>query len=660
MRNYLISNPVTWILRTTIILCSLILLTPTVYADEAPDRNAQSILHMLDYLSVDYGGTVLLGKVLNESEYLEQVEFAKQSAKLMEKLPENPLLTSMISDAQSLAHFVNEKAPSKEIATLAQELRRKIITTYNVTVSPRQVPDTKNAAILFQQHCQKCHGAEGHGDGPKSASLDPKPANFHDYIRMAKRSVYGLYNTITLGVAGTAMTAHPELSDDERWSLAFFVSNFHNRQDRLDLGRKFWEKRDFYGAAPSLSTLATLTANEVGIKQGNNTRAVFEYLRANPEKLIATRDATLIFATEQLDHALSNYRSGDLAEAKRYAIAAYLEGFEPMEISISNLNTQLRLDIEEEMIAARQLMYSDAPDETLSKKIESAKALLRQADELLREGKLSISGAFNSSLFILLREGLEAILVLAALFAFAVKSDQRNALPYIHAGWIGALLLGALTWVTANWILDISGASREVSSGLTTLIAATMLIYMGFWLRKKTRLHVWETPVKSNMGAVLKKKSLWALTLITFFAIYREIFETVLYYEALWTQTSETTRPALWGGILVAGLVLMTTGFAVFRLSLKVTQDAFFSVISFLLAFVALIFAGQGIASLQNAGIVKISTVDFISLPMLGVHPTTQTLVAQVATLGILILSYSIASRRKQHNQPDSPPTTNA
>ena len=654
------SNPLIWIIRTATSLCLLILLMPLVHADEASERNAQSILHMLDYLSVDYGGTVLLGKVLNESEYQEQIEFVTQSAKLMEKLPENPLLTSMISDAQSLARSVVEKAPAEQIATSAQQIRRAIISTYNVTVSPRQIPDIKRGAILFQQNCTKCHGPEGRGDGPKSTTLNPKPANFHNYIRMGKRSVYGLYNTISLGVSGTAMKGFTKLSDDDRWSLAFFVSNLHMQQERLDLGLRLWEKRNFHGAAPSLNTLATLTANEIGIKQGNNTRAVFEYLRAYPDALMATRHATLIFATEQLDHALSSYRNGDLAEARRYAIAAYLEGFEPMEISINNLNHQLRLDIEGEMIATRQLIYADVPVETLSVKIERAKALLRQADELLRDGKLTISGAFNTSLFILLREGLEAILVLAALLAFAVKSGQRNALFYIHSGWIGALLLGALTWITATWLLDISGASREISSGITTLTAAAMLIYMGFWLRKKTSLHVWEIPVKNNMGAVLKKKSLWAFMIITFFAVYREIFETVLYYEALWAQTSETTRPALWGGILMAGLVLLTTGWVVFRLSIKVTQDAFFSVISILLAFVAVIFAGQGVASLQNAGIVKISTIDFISLPMLGVHPTTQTLVAQVATLGILILSYSIASRRKQHNQPDTPSTTNA
>jgi len=648
-------SPAFWIKQITASLCLLALFVPAVHADEISAQNAQSILHMLDYLSVDYGGTVLLGKVLNESEYNEQVEFATQSAKLMEKLPESPLLASMVSDAQNLTRSVIDRAPVEQISKSAQQLRSSIIATYNITVSPRKIPDTQHAAVLFQQNCKRCHGTEGHGDGPDSATLDPKPANFHDYIRMGKRSVYGLYNTITLGVAGTAMKGFTTLSDDDRWSLAFYVSNLHMQQKRLDLGREFWEKRNFHGAVPNLSTLATFTANEVGIKQGNNTRAVFEFLRARPEALIATREATLIFATDLLDHALSSYRVGDHIEARRYAIAAYLEGFEPMEISIRNLDSQLRLDIEEEMLALRKLIYADATVETLKSKIESTKAMLMQADELLRDGRLTSSGAFNSSLFILLREGLEAVLVLATLLAFAVKSDQRSAIPYLHAGWIGALISGAITWMTANWILDISGANREIGSGVTTLIAAAMLIYMCFWLQKKTRLHAWDIPVKKNAGPFLKKKSLWALTIITFFAVYREIFETILYYQALWAQTSETTRPALWGGILMSILVLATTGWTVFRLSIKVNQNAFFSVISILLAFISVIFAGQGVASLQNSGIVNISSINSVSLPILGVYPTIQTLTAQVGAIVILILACGIASRRNQNDRIQSP-----
>jgi high-affinity iron transporter len=638
----------------------LTMLMPAAHADETSEREAQTILHILDYLSVDYGGSVLLGKVLNEGEYREQVEFAEQSVKLLSGLPQHPLQADLVKDAGELARSVNEKAPAEQVSASAQQLRRKIITAYRVTVSPRKIPDTQRAAVLYRQLCAKCHGAAGHGDGSMGKTLNPKPANFHDAARMGQRSVYGLYNTIYLGVAGTGMAGYPQLTDDERWSLAFFVSNLRTPAERLELGRKLWEKRDFHGAVPNLATLATLTTNEVVINHGDNTRAVFAYLRAEPQALMATRHATLIFATEQLDHALDSYRAGDLAKAQRFAIAAYLEGFEPMEISLDNLDAQLRFDIEREMMTVRQLINDGASAESLAAKIEQAKALLSQAEELLREGKLSIAGAFASSLFVLLREGLEAILVLAAVMAFVVKSGQRNALPYIHAGWSGALLMGALTWAAATWLVDISGAGREITSGITALIASAMLIYVGFWLHDKTHAQAWQKFLKDKVGAALEKKTLWALALISFFAVYRELFETVLFYQALWAQTNDSTRPALWSGMLAASLTLLVTGWGLFRFGIRLPLNSFFSGTSLLLAILAVIFAGQGVASLQEAGIVAASPVNFISLPMLGVLPTAQTLMTQLAVIGILFLCYRIPLRRRRSDQTGNPPASQA
>jgi high-affinity iron transporter len=638
----------------------LTMLMPAAHADETSEREAQTILHILDYLSVDYGGSVLLGKVLNEGEYREQVEFAEQSVKLLSGLPQHPLQADLVREAGELARNVNEKAPAEQVSASAQQLRRKIITAYRVTVSPRKIPDDQRAAVLYRQLCAKCHGAAGHGDGSMGKTLNPKPANFHDAARMGQRSVYGLYNTIYLGVAGTGMAGYPQLTEDERWSLAFFVSNLRTPVERLELGRKLWEKRDFHGAVPNLATLATLTTNEVVINHGDNTRAVFAYLRAEPQALMATRHATLIFATEQLDRALDSYRAGDLAKAQRFAIAAYLEGFEPMEISLDNLDAQLRFDIEREMMTVRQLINDGASAESLAAKIEQAKALLSQAEELLREGKLSIAGAFASSLFVLLREGLEAILVLAAVMAFVVKSGQRNALPYIHAGWIGAILMGTLTWAAATWLVDISGAGREITSGITALIASAMLIYVGFWLHDKTHAQAWQKFLKDKVGAALEKKTLWALALISFFAVYRELFETVLFYQALWAQTNDSTRPALWSGMLAAVLTLLVTGWGLFRFGIRLPLNSFFSGTSLLLAILAVIFAGQGVASLQEAGIVAASPVNFISLPMLGVLPTAQTLMTQLAVIGILFLCYRIPIRRRHSDQTPSPPASQA
>lgn len=647
-------------MAAAIVASFLIMLMPAAQAETASEREAQTILHMLDYLSVDYGGSVLFGKVLNEGEYKEQVEFAGQSVKLLARLPAHPNQATLLQKAQELDFIVRAKAPAEQVSTLAQQLRREIIVAYRVPVAPRRVPESQQAPAQYQRMCSACHGANGHGDGTDGKTLDPKPANFHDATRMGQRSVYGLYNTISLGVAGTGMVGFQNLSDDDRWALAFYVSNLHIPKERLEQGRKLWEKRDFEGAVPNLVALATLTANEVSVNHGDNTRAVFDYLRAEPQALVSTRHATLLFATQQLDHALTNYQSGDQAGAQRFAIAAYLEGFEPMEISLNNLNNQLRLDIEREMMAIRQLIYGGASPATLALKIEHAKGLLNQADELLREGKLSVTGAFVSALLILLREGLEAILVLAAVVAFVVKSGHRNALAYIHAGWGGALLLGILTWAAATWLVDISGAGREITSGITALIASAMLIYVGFWLHDKTHALAWQKFLRDKVGEALEKKTLWAFALISFFAVYREIFETVLFYQALWAQTSDDTRPALTSGVITAVLSLMAIGWGLFRFGIKLPLGIFFSSTSILLAILAVIFAGQGVASLQEAGVVATSSINFISLPMLGILPTTQTLLAQAAVIGVLILCYRIPLRRHRNNQAGNPPTSRA
>jgi high-affinity iron transporter len=214
--------------------------------------------------------------------------------------------------------------------------------------------------------------------------------------------------------------------------------------------------------------------------------------------------------------------------------------------------------------------------------------------------------------------------------------------------------------MAATWLIDISGAGREITSGVTALFASAMLIYVGFWLHDKTHARAWQKFLKDKVGAALEQKTVWALALIAFFAVYRELFETVLFYQALWTQTTLDTRPALWGGMLTGALTLFAVGWGLFRFGIRLPLGPFFSATSILLAIMAVIFAGQGVASLQEAGIVEISPVNFISLPMLGVLPTTETLMAQVAVIGILILCYRIPLRNQQRDQTGNPPATSA
>ncbi|PZP51501.1 MAG: cytochrome C, partial [Azospira oryzae] len=159
---------------------------------EANLRDAQNIVHMLDYVSVDYPEFVRDGQVLNEAEYREQLEFAGQVLALLETLPP-PQQADLLAQAAALKRRIEGKAPGEEVSRLASALRWAVIDAYELIVTPKRAPDLSRARTLYAEQCAGCHGAQGRGDGPAASGMDPPPSDFHDQARMASRSVYGLY-----------------------------------------------------------------------------------------------------------------------------------------------------------------------------------------------------------------------------------------------------------------------------------------------------------------------------------------------------------------------------------------------------------------------------------------------------------------------------------
>jgi high-affinity iron transporter len=138
---------------------------------------------------------------------------------------------------------------------------------------------------------------------------------------------------------------------------------------------------------------------------------------------------------------------------------------------------------------------------------------------------------------------------------------------------------------------------------------------------------------------------------VSFLAVYRELFEIVLFYQALWAQTEGASREAVFAGIAVALVALGAIGFAVFRYSVRLPIGPFFSVTSLILAALAVVFTGQGIAALQEAGVVTMTRVGWNGLPALGVHGTVEGLAAQALAL-LLVVCLLAAARRGRASQP--------
>ena len=610
------------------------------------DDKAQTIVHLLDYVSVDYPETVRDGAVQDAAEYQEQREFATQVLALLGELPAVAGKEGLVRKAQELLARVDARAPGAEVSTAARDLASEVIQRYQLTVAPRQAPDLAKAAALFRAQCAACHGAQGRGDGPAGRGMNPAPSNFHDAARMDKRSIHGLYNTVTLGVAGTPMRAFPELAEADRWALAFLVSGMRNTPAQRSQGEALWRQGKGKTELGDFRRLVTVKPEELGSRDLDEVRS---YLLAHPEAIAAATATPLQVARAKLAESLAAYRAGDRAGARQLAITAYLEGFELVEQSLDNVDPALRRRTEEDMMAMRNDIDQARPVDALEGRVRGLEDLLQEVEGKLAAGEMSAATAFTSSLLILLREGLEAILVLAAIIAFVRKTGRRDALPYIHVGWIAAVALGAATWFVASHFVAVSGASRELTEGVSALLAAAMLLYVGLWLHNRSHAQAWQSFINEQVTGALARRTLWAMAGISFLAVYRELFEVILFYETLLAQAGEAQRPAVLAGIGAAAVLLALLGGLILKYSARLPIGLFFSATSWLLVLMAVIFVGHGVAALQEAGFIRATPVDFVAVPLLGVHPNAQGLAAQVAMLALTV-AVVLRGRRLKRN----------
>jgi high-affinity iron transporter len=470
--------------------------------------------------------------------------------------------------------------------------------------------------------------------------MEPPPADFHDAGRMRARSVYGLYSTISLGVGGTSMPAFENLSEDERWALAFYVASLRAGEQSIASGAAQWQSGKGHDVFTGLREVTALTANEAVERGGPGMADVLAYLVAQPDVMASVKGSPIATTRTVMAESLAAYAHGDRDAAQRLAVSAYLEGFELVETSLDTLNPKLRVEVENAMIALRTQMRDGASADTVRTQMQAIDGLLDRVEELLGEQELSPSAAALSSFIILLREGLEAILVLAAVFAFLVKADRRDALRWVHAGWIVALALGFFTWFAASYLIEISGAGRELTEGITALIAAAVLLYVGFWLHSKAYAQAWQRYVRERLHGALTRGTLWALATVSFLAVYREVFEVVLFYQALWTQAGAGGGVAVIGGFLAAVVALAIISWLVFRYGVRLPLGPFFAASSILMALLAVIFVGKGIAALQEAGRLTIDAVAFPRIPTLGIYPTSQSLSAQAVVLVLVLVGF--------------------
>ena len=599
--------------------------------------SVQTAWRLLDYISVDYAGAVERGRVISPTEYAEQKEFAATVAAKVASLPEKPERAALMAGVARLQASIASKADGERVAELAHGLAASLLRAYPVPLAPNTAPSFSRGAMVFKENCASCHGMAGDGRGPDAAKLATPPIAFTDANRARERSTFALYQVLTQGLDGTPMRAFDELSNDDRWAAALYAGHFAFPDAASAEGERLWKSDPaLRQLIPDLKTLVGLTPKALGAKIGQaKADAVMGYLRRNPEAVTETSPASLSLVRERMAASLAASRAGDRARASELALSAYLDGFEPIEPVLGARDSTLMTHIEGLMIEYRAAVSKESAAQ-LADRQAVLNALYDDAETALSPGAGSAFATYLGAATILLREGLEALLIVVAMIAFLRKAERTEVMPYVHAGWIGALAAGFLTWVVATWIIGISGASRELTEGFGSVFAAVVLLTVGIWMHGKGQADQWQRYIREKMSKALSGRTAWFLFGLAFIVVYREVFETILFYAAL---TAQGNGGAMLAGALTACVVLAGIAWALLRYSGKLPIGQFFTYSSWLMAVLTVVLAGKGVSALQEAGIVGITPWSAIPrFELLGLFPTVQTVAAQaVMALAIMI-----------------------
>ena len=227
----------------------------------AAGDEAKRILALIDYIGGDYRNAVQGGKVVSADEYTEMSEFSARSLELFSQLKSAEGDKAGIEkDLRALASHIQQKTGEDAVPQLAQQIKDRLIKTYNIVTYPKALPNYEGAKLVYMQNCAQCHGESGRGDGPGRESMNPKtppPANFTDADFMAGLSPFKVYNTTTFGIDKTAMASFAALPDEQRWQVAFYVMALRFSAETAAAGEAWLKGKSLPANLAGVATLAT-------------------------------------------------------------------------------------------------------------------------------------------------------------------------------------------------------------------------------------------------------------------------------------------------------------------------------------------------------------------------------------------------------------------
>ncbi|WP_103619189.1 FTR1 family iron permease [Campylobacter concisus] len=362
---------------------------------------------------------------------------------------------------------------------------------------------------------------------------------------------------------------------------------------------------------------------------------------------------------DKIQAAITLYKNGDAKKAMGDIQDIYFDEFEGsgMENKVGAIDVNLKTAIEATFGNLVALMKSGADEKTLQ---ESASKMSSQLAAALEKTSSSSSpwSLFVWALTIILREGFEALIIVAAVVAYLVKTGNAKAMGKIVYSSVGVAVI--LSFVMA-WLMNVifgeaAGQKRELMEGITMLVAVGLLFYVGFWLLSNAGAKKWNDYIKSHVSDSISSGSTTTLWWTVFLAVFREGAETVLFYQALIFGAKDSAGYSMIAAGFVIGLVVLLIVYFLFKIfAVKIPIKPFFIFTSAIIFYMSIVFVGKGVGELVEGKIFIPTIINGLSFPdwmrdWLGLQPYYESLVPQIIMVLALVIGIVIMKSKQNKN----------
>src|SRR5918995_1878787 len=361
----------------------------------------------------------------------------------------------------------------------------------------------------------------------------------------------------------------------------------------------------------------------------------------------------------KLQNVLDLYKENKNDEALVEARSAYLDSYENIELPLRPIDPDFTLDMEIKFAELRNMLEQQSGNENIVKKIGELQDGLDESERLVSGiGSIAPSIAFTSSFSIIFREGLESALIIGAIITYLEASRNERFKKHVYYGIILAAGATAITWFIAQFFIEISGASRELIEAIAGIAAVAVLFWVSFWVLNRIETKKWIEFVKSKVWKATTTGGVMVFVLLSFFTVYREGFETVLFYQAMLSFTRYMELFVILG--MIIGLaVIIGVAVLVRKLGKKLPLRVLFGLTMGIGAYMSITFLGNAIREFQEVGYITtthlfgiIPRLDVNLATMTGIHPTLETVIAQIVLLSVYLVGSAyiliIQPRRKK------------